>query len=145
MSVDYHGIGTSIKDHLVSELGTDYYITQNISQAIAVQTQSCAILVTFQSFNTQEMMSLSPNQPCRTATYLIGIIARKDTDELQDETIDDVIALVEEALNPPTHGYPIYGETGVEKALVQSASKMVDNQVGITATITLQITLMEEA
>jgi len=144
MSVDYRAISTAIKTHLQTELGSGYFVTTNISEALSNTQIPMCVLVTFQSMRLLENLSLIPNEPCRDATYIVGIIARRDNDEAQDIAIDTAIPLIEEACNSIGHGFPPFGRSEIELATCNNAEKMIDSNAGITATITLNVRIMEE-
>ena len=146
-AVDYHAIGAAIVTHLQTELDSDIYlVTQDISQALSQTIVPVGVCVLFSSLSHQEALGMSPNTPTRDATYLIGIVARGESDELQDERIDDTVSLIEEACNAPGHNFPIfaYTATALERSMVTSAGpKTVTEDSGLTTSMTVEIRIME--
>ena len=143
MSVDYRGIGASIVSHLQSELSGDYLITQNISEALSQTAYKVAAVVTFSGLVYDEARGLVPDTPARTGEYIIGVIARGESDEQQDELIDTAVSEIEAACNVPNSGYPIFDEEDIEWAYMSTVSKVIDTQMGITASMKLVCRIME--
>lgn len=150
-AVDYHAIGAAIVTHLQTKLDSDIYlVTQDISQALGQIKVPVGICVLFSGFAHQEALGQSPNTPTRDATYLIGIVARGESDEAQDERIDDTVSLIEwhcnAAESPDGHGWPIfdYTATALERSMVTSAGpKTVTEPQGLTTSMTVEIRIME--
>ena len=138
--IDFHAIPTAVAGHLRTYL-TDYHITQNITDGINYRSKPVRLIVTLADINRI-------NDECETGgadtwdvTIIIGILCISHPEV--DETIDDVIAGIEYYTNSPGHGFPAYGLNNVEYSKLQTVSKMIDPDVGLTASASIIIRIME--
>ena len=138
----YLTIKNAIIDHLTANI-TDAYVTGDVSATANIQSKSCIILVLFMRFAHLEERS-EPGAPTRDADYWIGIMSRQPSDELQDIDIDDRIAQIEDLCNAPGHGFPIFGETSIERSFAIEGTKALDPEAGITATVVARVRILEE-
>lgn len=147
MSVDYNAIGAALATHLQTELDSDiYFVTQNITAALSHKKVPVSVCVLFSGFAHREELSQT-NTPTRDATYLIGIVARGESDEQQDERLDDAVQLIEDACNPPGHNCPIfdYSTLLIERSIAMTAGpKTATEEKGLTTSMTVEVRIMED-
>ena len=145
--IDYHAIGAAIVTHLQGTLSsTTYLVTQDITASLNQTIAPVSICVLFNGFTHQESLGQT-NTPTRDASYLIGIVARGESDEIQDERLDDAVSEVEDACNTPGHGFPLFAYTTIllERSMVTSAApKSVLEKKGLTTSMTVEIRIMED-
>lgn len=142
-AVDYRAIGASIVSHLQTNLGSGYMVTQDLSAALSHTMPGVSVVVLFQGFTHREELGESPNAPTRDARWTIGIVARADSDEGQDEMVDDAISAIEYYTNPTGHGYPIFDNHDIERSTAVDASKALDDQQGITGAVSVETRIKE--
>lgn len=145
--IDYDAIEAAIVTHLSSNLtASTYLVTQDIDAALSAVKYPVSVCVLFDGLVPQEALSQSPNTPTRDARYLIGLMARGESQRDMSKLLNEAVQEIEHYLNCTGHGYPIYAysTTLLESARITGAGPKSDTEYGLAMGMTLEIRIMEE-
>ena len=141
MSIDYDGIAQSIKTTLESNLSADYDIAHWPSTTSLQRPGQVAIDVLFMGFNRNDEES-DIGYTTRDARYSVGVLVSGSSGRSADETLNDVLAAVEEYCSPGNYGNLPFDESGILRAVASSAVKELN--IKGAGEITVEVRIYDE-